>query len=302
MIEKDRRLTPDLPRAGFLLLAALTLFWGLNWPAMKLVLNEIPVWPFRTICVTAGGLGLLLITRMAGQSIRVPRAEIRPLLLCCLFNVVGWHLLTGYGLSLIEAGRAAIIAFTMPLWAALLSALWLREPLTWRILAGLALGMLGLAVLIGSELVILTTAPLGSLFMLGAAVSWAVGTVATKAFSWSISTGTLVSWQLILGAVPIGIGTLLVGDLPAWSEVSATALLALLYVIALPMLFCQWAYFSVVRLFPATIAAIGTLAIPVVGVLSSALVLGEAITLQEVSALVLVCAALGLVLLPATRR
>lgn len=298
----DQRLTPDLPRAGFVLLAALTLFWGLNWPAMKLVLNEIPVWPFRTICLTAGGLGLLLITRVAGQSIRVPRAEIRPLLLCSLFNVVGWHLLTGYGLSLIEAGRAAIIAFTMPLWAALFSALWLRELLTWRILAGLAFGMLSLAVLIGADLVVLTTAPLGSLLMLTAAVSWAIGTVAVKAHAWSISTGTLVSWQLLLGAVPIGIGTLVVGDLPIWSDVSATALLALLYVIALPMLFCQWAYFSIVRLFPATIAAIGTLAIPVVGVFSSALVLGEAITLQEVFALVLVCAALGLVLLPDSGR
>jgi drug/metabolite transporter (DMT)-like permease len=66
----------------------------------------------------------------------------------------------------------------------------------------------------------------------------------------------------------------------------------MVYIIFLPICYCQWAWIKVVELFPATIASIGTLLIPVLGVFSSALVLGERIGLQEILALVLVLIAL----------
>ena len=292
-----------LPASGFLLLFALTFFWGGNWPAMKIVLNELAVWPFRTICLVGGGLGLFAIARLGGRSLRVSPQEIKPLLICTLFNVVGWQLCSGYGISLMEAGRASIIAFTMPLWAALLGHWVLGERMTAAKIVGLALGLTGLAVLIGPDLQSLGAAPLGALFMLGAAISWAAGTVALKRCSWQMSTLVLTAWMLLLGAVPVAIGMLIIGEgLPA-DGLSTQALLALAYVLALPMLFCHWAYFSVVRLFPAAIAAIGTLAIPIVGVLSSAIVLGEPAGQRELVALCLVCGALAVVLvLPALRN
>jgi len=74
-------------------------------------------------------------------------------------------------------------------------------------------------------------------------------------------------------------------------------------VLIVPMVFCQWAWFKVVRLFPASIAAVGTLAIPVIGVFSSGLLLDEPIGGREFAALGLVCAALAAVLLvPALHR
>ena len=286
-----------LPASGFILLAGLTFFWGANWPAMKIALDEIPVWTFRTICLFAGGGGLLLLAKLSGQRLRVPRAEIRPLLLCALFNIIGWHLFSGYGVSNMEAGRASIIAFTMPLWAALLGRPVLGEPLTARKLVGLALGMAGLALLIGPDIGIVGRFPIGAACMLGAAMTWGTGTVMVKRYAWSLSTTVLVGWQLLAGAVPVTIGMFLIEGTPDLGGVSSAALLATLYCIALPMLFCHWAYFKVVRIFPASIAAIGTLAIPVVGVISSALVLGEAIGLAEIAALALVCSALAVVLL-----
>ncbi len=51
---------PALPRSGYLLLAGITLFWGANWPAMKIVLGELPIWWFRSLCLLVGGIGLLL--------------------------------------------------------------------------------------------------------------------------------------------------------------------------------------------------------------------------------------------------
>ena len=169
-----------LPATGLALLAFITLGWGLNWPAMKIALTELPVWWFRAACVWSGGLGLIAIARLSGRSLLPPPGERRPLLVCALFNVLAWHLFTGYGISLMPAGRAAIIAFTMPLWAALIASLVLGEPLTRAKVIGLGLGLAGLAVLIGQDLVVVHRAPLGALFMLLAALAWASGTVAVK--------------------------------------------------------------------------------------------------------------------------
>jgi drug/metabolite transporter (DMT)-like permease len=293
---------PELPRAGYLLLAALTLFWGANWPGMKLALAEIPVWWFRSICLSCGGAGLLALAWASGQRLQVPRNELRPLLICAVFNVVGWHIFSGYGVSLMPAGRASIIAFTMPLWAALLGSLVLGDRLTGRRLLGLAVGLSGLAVLIGPDLHAAQAAPFGAFFMLGAALSWAAGTISVKHFAWSLSTAVLAGWQLIAGFVVVFPVALLLETPPEWTGLSTGALISLAYVIALPMLFCQWAYIKVVRLFPAVLAAIGTLAIPVVGVFSSALVLGEAVGPRDFASLALVCGALAIVLLPAARR
>ena len=171
------------PFRSYVLLAALTFFWGLNWPAMKLVLSEVPVWWFRSICLLGGGAGLMLISFFSGQRILLERREWRQLLACGLFLVIGWHLFTGYGVSQMPAGRAVIIAFTMPLWASAFSAVLLKERLTKRKIIALLIGLLGLSVLTGPDIFVVKTAPIGALLMLGAAISWAIGTVLFKFFN-----------------------------------------------------------------------------------------------------------------------
>lgn len=295
--------SPALPVAGFFLLAALSLFWGLNWPGMKIVLEELPIWWFRAMSVAAGAFGLLTIAYFSTGVFRPARSELRPLLVCAVFNIVGWHLFTGYGVSLMPAGRASIIAFTMPVWAAVLSSVLLGEPMTRFKLAGLAMGVAGLAVLIGPDLLVLQTAPLGALFMLGAAISWAIGTVLFKRSEWTSPVVALIGWQLLIGALVIAPGAMLLEPVPDLTELSGRSIVALAYLFALPMVFCQWAYFKVVRMFPAAIAAIGTLAVPVVGVYSSALILGEPVGWMEFTAMALICGALTTVLvIPALGR
>ena len=71
----------------------------------------------------------------------------------------------------------------------------------------------------------------------------------------------------------------------------------MVYLFLFPMSFCQWAYFKTVGLLPASVAAIGTLMVPVIGVFSSNLILGEAVGMSELLALVLVVSSLALVLL-----
>jgi drug/metabolite transporter (DMT)-like permease len=282
---------------GYLLLAGLGLFWGISWPIMKVALGEIPPWTFRMVSLTLGGVGVLAMARLGGHSLSVPRAELWPLVLVSLLNVTGWHLGSAHGLSMMMAGRAVIIGFSMPLWAALLSAVILKEPLTPRKNIGLLLGLTGLGILIYPDFGRLEAAPLGVLFMLGAGMSWAAGTVMLKRFTWSVPVIVLTGWQLSLGSLPVVVGTLLFEPTIDPGALSLPVVLAMVYVVAFPMWFCHWAWFSVVEVFPASIAAIGTLSVPVIGVISSILVLDEAPGLTEWSALVLVVASLTVVMM-----
>ena len=286
----------SLPPMGFLLLAGLSLFWGLNWPGMKIIMNELPAWWFRTSCAVVGGAALLTISAASGNSIRLERREVPLMLICSVFNFVGWLVFSAYGVSLIGAGRAAIIAFTMPVWAAVFASCLLGERFTGPKVAGLFLGLAGLGVLIGPELAALSAAPLGALFMLGAALSWALGTTLFKRFRWTVPVASNVGWQLLASAVPMLIVAALVEPVPDVTAISREAAIALFYIYGFPMVFCQWAYYKTVHLFPASIAAIGTLMVPVVGVYSSHFLLAEPVGWRELGALVLIVTALASVL------
>lgn len=284
------------PLSGIAMLALLALLWGSNWPAMKSALFEIPPWTFRSIGLVIGGVGLLSIARLVGHSVAIPRHSVVMLLVISLFNITIWHVLSAYGLTLIEAGRAVIIAFTMPLWAVLLSSFILKDRLTARRIAALTLGLAGLAVLIGPELRALGAAPLGAFFMLAAAVSWALGTVLMKSREWTMPILALTGWQLLIGSVPVAVGMVLFEDAVDLTIVSSRGLIGLAYTIVVAMFICHTMWFALVRVLPAAVAALGTLAIPIVGVYSSALVLGEQIGAREVIALCLVVAALAVAL------
>ena len=285
---------PGSTLRGLLLLALLSLFWGLGWPTMKVCLSEMRPWTFRAICLMAAGSGLLALARAGGNRLKVPVEDLKPLVLTSLINITGWHILSAHGIAAMQAGRAAIVAYTMPLWAIILSRLLLKEGITAKRLWALAVGFSGLALLLGPDLHKIGAAPAGVIFMLGAAFCWAAGTVLVKFFNWHMPAALVMGWQLVIGGIPIVIGAFLLDPLAALGGISWKAAAAFVYVIAGPMIFCHWAFFVVVQTFPANVAALSTLSIPVIGVFSSALLLGEALTRNELIALCLVVVSLAL--------
>ena len=283
--------------APYLLLASLSLFWGLNWPGMKIILSEVSVWWFRSLCLMFGGSFLMLISALSGNRCRLYRDEPGPVLFCGSFAILGWMVFSAYGVSLMPAGRASIIAFTMPLWATIFAAWVLGERITAGKITGLMLGLAGLGFLIGPDLLILKRTPVGALFMLLAAVSWGLGTVLLKRIDWRLPTLSNIAWQLLLSAIPVTLIAVLTEPFPDLGALSGRAVIALVYLFLFPMSFCQWAYFKTVGLLPASIAAIGTLMVPVIGVFSSYLILDERVGVGDIVALLLVLSALVLVLL-----
>ncbi|HVM80225.1 MAG TPA: DMT family transporter [Stellaceae bacterium] len=285
------------PIGGVFLLGSLALFWGLSWPTIKIVLAEMPVLGFRAICCAAGGAGALLLARLGGERIRLPRAEILPLALLGILNVTLWQIFMAYGLRLLTAGHASIIAYTMPAFATLFGWIFLSERITWARYVGLALSMAGLAVLVAPEFEQFAAAPAGVLFMVGAAATWAGGTVGQKYFRWSISVMQNTGWQFAFGGIPIVIAAVVSDSDPHLGALSTKAWICFIYVLICPILFCQWAWLKVVDMLPGSVSAMGTLAVPVVGMLSGAALLGETLGPAEVVALGLVVLGLALVVL-----
>jgi len=297
------RLTePDhLPRRLWWVLAALTFAWGFNWTAMKVALSEVPPWTFRSFCLGLGSAVLFAALRAGGQPLTVPRAQWGRLALLAFFNITCWNMLVAFGVALIPSGRAAILAYTMPVWSVPLSIWLLHERITARKLGGLALGIAALALLLGERLFDLSEAPLGSLLVLGAALTWALGTVLQKRFPMSMPAGAYTAWIMLLGGLPIFLGTLLFEDLASLRGVGFWAWSGVFYNVLVSFAFAHWAWIKIATSVPVSVFSISMLIIPVIGVLSGIAFLGERPSWAEVAALVLVLVALATVILPQTR-
>ena len=295
----DPKQHDHLPRPLWWILAALTLAWGFNWTAMKVSLSEIPPWTFRALCLSCGAGVLFLALKLGGEKLAVPRGQWGRLWLLALLNITCWNMLVAFGLLSIPSGRAAILAYLMPAWAIPLSILVLGEKFTGRKLAGLALGMTALLLLLGDGLHTLGSAPLGSLLVVGASVSWALGTVMQKRYPVAMPSAAYTAWIMLLGGVPIFAGALLFDDFRALDGVGFWPLAGLLYNIFVAFAFAHWAWIKIATSVPVGVFSLSMLVIPVVGVISGMLFLGERPSWAEYAALFLVLASLLTVVLPA---
>ncbi|MCM0018861.1 MAG: DMT family transporter [Tagaea sp.] len=282
-------------REGPWLLLSLALLWGVNWPAMKLAVLEMGPWTFRVICLYVGALGLFAIAWKLGLSMRVPRGRGRELIVASLLNVTIWHVCSAYGLMLVEAGRASLIAFTMPIWVGVFGAVFLGEILDARKTAALALGALGLALLAMPAFAGLAASPLGFFLMLACAVGWATGTLYLKRRGFGMNAVSLTAWQLAIGGVPVLLGMLAI-DVPAgiWrvETPSLAGWVGIVYAATVPMIYCHWAWFRALEILPAQAASLGVLAVPVVGVASSAWLTGERFAALDYAGMAAILAAL----------
>lgn len=280
--------------AGLALLLATTIGWGLNWPAMKVLLAELPVFTTRA---ASGGLGFLVLLAVAlalRERIAVPLALWPRLALVSVLNVTAWMGLASFSLLWLAAAEATIVCYTMPVWAVLMAWAILGERPRPRRLAGLALAFGGLAVLVLGRGVAVGLEKLpGVALGLGAAVLFSLGTVVTKRWPLGLPPTTSTVWQVGLGIAPLAVAAAVM-DPPALMALSwpGWALVAYGGVFALGLCYLTW--FATLRRLPATLATLGTLLTPVIGVASAALLLGEPFGWREAGALALTLAGVGL--------
>jgi drug/metabolite transporter (DMT)-like permease len=284
----------DAARARMLLIA-LCIGWGTTWVTMKMALDEIPPFSMRLATLSLGATVLIALARFQGRTIAI--ANRRTWLHICiasLFNIVGFGVFTPFAQLAADTSRVAIVVYTMPIWASLLALPILGERFTPTRLTALAFCIAGIVILV-SPLVELGV-PTGIMLALGAAVSWAAGTVYLK---WAKLDGdpmAVTLWQLVFGVgvmmicVPLFEGALHLNAGPR-------ALFGLIYSGIIGSGLCYFLWFSIVRRLPASTAALGILASPAIGVMTAMIVLGERPTWYDAIGFALMLAASGIVVL-----
>ena len=293
--------THRIPPRALILLAILTLVWGTNWPLFPYAVREVSVWTFRAIGVTLAGVMLLAVARARGQSLAIPRSAWPTIGSATAFYLVLWNVASTYSAILIPSGQAAVLGFTMPLWSALISWALLGERLTRRIVMAVLLGTAAVTLLMVPSFEAYAQAPLGMGLGLLAGLGWAIGTLILKRSGIVVSAMVLTGWQLLICAVPMTLGAAWFGDWQ-WFMPSTTTLVVIGYIALVPMGIGNLCWFAIVGLLPANVAGLAAILVPVVAMISGALLHGEPLGPLQWLAMLCSVGALSLVLLKPAQR
>ncbi len=281
--------------AGLMFLAITSVGWGFNWPVTKYLLSELPPLTLRGGSGVVGACLLAALAMLSGQSLRVPREMWPRLVMAAILNVGCWMVLMGLALLWLPASEAALIAYTMPVWASMLAWPILGErPNLLRVIS-LVMAFAGLSAIMGGNGFAASMAKLPGIIMaLGGALGFAIGTVLAKKLPLHLPPLTAASWQIGIGCLPVAVVGLLIekADVAALSDVGR---ILLVYSTVVQFCIAYVSWFAALARLPASVAAIGTMAVPVIGVVASAVALHEPLGPGQIAALIFTLAGVALV-------
>ncbi|MBK8071895.1 MAG: DMT family transporter [Ramlibacter sp.] len=292
---------PSMTPLQLTLLAALTLVWGLNWPIMKLGIADYPPLTFRALSMWLGlpVLGLALVVLKV--PFRVARAHWRELFWLAAANMFFWHACIILAVGQLTSGRAAILGYTMPIFSALIGAWLFRDRLSPRGWLGVGAATLGVLLLLWHEFTGMSGKPLGVLLALVAASTWALGTHLLRRTKIPAQTLTLSFWMTVQATLVMTLLAVLF-EQPRWRMPPPATSWAIAFNAVLIFGFAHATWFFLARSLPPVASTLSVMLIPVLGVFSGALWLGEFLHWQDWAAVALMLVALGSVLAPHRAR
>ena len=246
------------------LLILLILVWTSVWSLFKIAIEVIPPLSFRVIIGVPAFLLLLFLGFKKVKTIYTPKSDLKPLLLISFFNVTLWQVLMLYGINMLGGGRAAVLTYTMPVWATIFASIFGYEKINISIIISLIFGMTGILFL-SLEINIFDNI-IGFLITLCAGLSWAIGTMIVK-YGGIKSDGLIIAgWQQIIGIIPI-IPFALYFDLNNFGLIDHKHILIIIYGIFLSSAYTYWAYFTILQKFSVNVTSISVMAVPILAIL-----------------------------------
>ncbi len=279
------------------LLVILTLVWGLNWPVMKLGVTGMSPLLFRTLSMWLGLPVLALALVWMKVPFAMPRKYWPELLLLAATNMFIWHVCIILAIQSLSSGRAAILGYTMPIFSAILGALFFASVMTKRNWLGVAAAALGVALLLWHEMTGLSGKPLGVALALIAAATWALGTQLLRRTKIDVPTLAISFWMTVLACVVMSVLTITF-EREAWVMPSQTSWFAIIYNAVLVFGFAHATWFYLARALPPVASTLSVMFIPILGVFVGAYWLGEVLHWQDWAAVALMMVAIASVLAP----
>jgi drug/metabolite transporter (DMT)-like permease len=270
-------------------LAVMIISWAGNWPLMKLALGQAPPLVF-VLCRLIGSLALiapaLIVTR---QPLLPVRGERWNLFWVGQLQVAGFLICSIIGLAIVPAGRAIVLAYTMPLWAIPIGLFLWPERLGRAPLIGAAIGFAGLVLFMNPGLVDWGNGRVlaGNTLLLLAAILWAVGSCLYRRHSWRSPFWVQTFWQLAVSIAPVG-AIVLTGAASGpvhWSP-GLIAILAYNCIVTTALGYFLWG--KVLSVMPATTAGQVLTLTPVGGFVLSTLIFGGTVTADVVLSVALI--------------
>lgn len=290
-----------LSRKDWILLTLLTLFWGINWPIMKIGVTDFPPLTFRTLSMLGGLPVLWIAARMQGAALTIPSGRFMEVVRLTVPNMLIWHVFMILSVTLLTSGRAAILGYTMPVWAVLFALLFFGERPTRLAWIGIACAMGGALLLLSGEFAAFSGSPLGTLLALIAAAGWGYGTVLMRRARIDMPTISLTFWMLTLATSAMATAALLI-EHSQWKMPDGSTWAAILYNALIVFGFAHVVWFRLARSLPPVASSLSIMLIPVLGVFSGAWLLNETLHWQDFAAMLLILLAMSTVLLkPALR-
>jgi drug/metabolite transporter (DMT)-like permease len=285
-------------RAALLLFAVAIVTWGLNWTVTKTLVHSVsPLWTtaIRSAIATAA-LFVLLLAR--GDLILPRRGDVPVILSVALLHMGAFSAFVAFGIQFVPVGRSIVLGYSTPLWVAPAAWLFLSEPLSRSRLAGVGLGLAGLATLFNPLAFDWSdrNALIGNGLILLAAVCWAANILYVRAHTWISSPFQLVFWQALLATAVLSMLALSIEGTPRilWSPALAGTFLYAGCGAAL----AHGAMVMVNRSLPAVTTSLGLLATPLVGVATSAICLGEPIGISLILAMAMILGGIAIGTIP----
>ena len=271
--------------------------WGSNWSIMKVGLQYIdPYWlaAGRILIALVASIVLLLVL----GRLRRPHRQDMPIILGVgLMQFAGFMTLIGLGLEYVQAGRAAILAYTTPLWVTPVAAIVLKERLTPSKLLGVVVGLTGLMILFNPLAFDWSdrNVVLGNAYLLLAALIWALSIVHVRYHTWHATVLELLPWQLLVALVVVLPIAFVLATRPiTWN---LTSVLVLAYNGLLATAYAQWASVRMTQLLPAVTVSVGLLIVPVAGLGMATWWLDEPFTWALGLGMLLIISGIGLQLI-----
>jgi drug/metabolite transporter (DMT)-like permease len=287
-----------LSRRQLTILVVLTLVWGFNWPVMKLGVTSYPPLTFRALSMWLGLPVLALGMTLLKIPFRIPRQHWRELFWLAVTNMFVWHVCIILAVRTLSSGRAAILGYTMPIFSAVIGALYFATPLSRRGWTGVSAAALGVLLLLWHELTHLAGRPFGVVLALVSAAFWALGTQQLRRTRVQAPALAISFWMTVMTAVLMAVLAALF-ESSQWRAPDRNATAAILYNAILIFGFAHAAWTFLARGLPAVASTLSVMMIPVLGVFSGALWLGEAVHWQDWTAVALMVIAILSVLWPA---
>jgi len=258
--------------------------------------RDFPPLSFRTISMIGGLPVLWLAARVQGASLAIPKGKLGEIVRLAVPNMLLWHVFMILGVKLLSSGRAAILGYTMPVWAVLCGLVFFGERPTRAAWTGIACALGGALLLLSSEFAALAGNPLGTVFALIAAAGWGYGTVAMKRSNLAMPTISLTFWMLALTSAAMAVACFVL-EREAWHVPDSGTAWAIVYNAVIIFGFAHVVWFQLARTLPPIASSLSVMMIPVLGVFSGAWMLGETPHWQDYVAMGLILAAMSTVLL-----